>query len=144
MNLEGASATAIREALAGVRDEIGLIILPTLVEDVIMGRISKSCNIIQGNSRFDSDRYRGFIIELPVLIKKLPMNPSNENCLIFERWLEIAKQNRGREITSNEIINMFNGKETPLSLEEVDEAFRIIEAKKATDNKMLPKIRTAA
>jgi hypothetical protein len=122
MNYEGASATIIREALASVRDENILMALPTLVEDAIKGKVLESRKIIQGNPRFDSDKYRGFIIGLPAIIKQLSMKPSDKYCLIFGHWLDVAKQNRGREITSNEIVNMFNGKETPLSLEEVDEA----------------------
>ncbi len=134
MNYEGASATAIREALAGVRNGDTLIILPTLVENAIMGKLPESRKIIRNNPHFDSDRYRGFMIELPVLIKQLSMKSSDKDFFIFEHWLEITRQNRGREITSREIVTMFNGKEIPLSLEEVENALKIIKTKTAADN----------
>ena len=134
MNYEGASATAIREALSGIRNGDILMIFPELVESAIMGKLSESRKIIRGNLRFDGDRYRGFIIGLPVLIKQLSINSSEKDLFILEHWLEVTKQNRGREITSSEIVNMFNGKETPLSLEEVDAAFKIIKVRIATGN----------
>ncbi|HSV43799.1 MAG TPA: hypothetical protein VLJ10_04515, partial [Candidatus Bathyarchaeia archaeon] len=134
MNYEGASATAIREALAGIKNGDVLMTLPTFVEDAIIGKIPESRKIIRGNPRFDSDRYRGLIIGLPVLIKQLSMETSDKDIFIFKHWLEVTKKNRGKEITSREIVNMFDGGETPVSLEEVDEAFKIIKAKTATDS----------
>ncbi len=134
MNYEGASAMAIRDALSGIRNGDILMILPELVQDSIMGKLPENRKIIRGNPRFDSDRYRGFIIGLPVLIKQLSINSPDKDLFIFNQWLEVTKQNRGREITSREIVDMFNGKEMPLLLEEVDAAFKIIKAKTATDN----------
>jgi len=106
INLEGASSTLIRNALAGFGEEADLTIMPAYVEQQIKER----------------GQYRGFIIELPSAIKRLAAaKPEKNDKNILANWLDV-EQARGKTPTAEGIAAMFSLSDAPLSGQDVQKA----------------------
>ncbi len=109
-NLEGASSTAIRNALAGVGNVDDLTILPKFIRDEIM-RLGK---------------YRGLLIELPAVLKAIIGGDHKAaNIDLFRNWVALERAS-GAIVSPQSLFDYFAAIESSLTLPGLAEALELI------------------